>query len=291
MGNKYIIITDSTTDLSEEFINTNNLEILPFRYYIDNKEYKDETKNREINISAFYSKLRSGYMATTSQLNSVDIIEFYTPYLEEGYDILGICFSSGLSGTYNSVRLALEELKEKYSERQVFVVDSKCASMGEGLLVKYAIDYKNEGYSLEQNYQAIEDLKMKVNHWFTVSDIDFLKRGGRVSSVSAFVAKTININPILHVDNDGKLIPRMKKIGRKNALKSLVEKMLDTMDKSYLQNIFISHGDCLSDALYVKTLIEEKISVKEVVISTIGPVIGSHSGPGTVALFFVGQAR
>lgn len=289
---KYVIISDSTTDLSAEYVAKNNVEIIPLRFTIDGQEYSNFLDGRELGFQEFYDKMRNESMSTTSQLNSEDIINKYRPFLEEGFDILGIGFSSGLSGTFNSMRIAVEILREEFKDRQIEIIDSLCASMGEGLLVDYAVKYRNEGLSLKENYEKLLELRQKLNHWFTVSDIDLLHRGGRVSGVAAFMAKTIKINPVLHVDAEGHLIPRIKKIGRKSALKELVNQMEKMMDQSINQTVFISHGDCLEDAQFVADLVKKQFEcVKRIEINFIGPVIGSHSGPGTVALFFIGFQR
>ncbi len=287
----FIIITDSTTDLPFEYVKENNLVIVPLQYNINNKAYFNYLDEREQTFKEFYSLMREGKMSNTSQVNSEDFKEVYIKYLKEGKDILGISFSSGLSGTFNSLRLAVEELKEEFPERKIMVVDSLSASMGEGLLVHYAVNAKKEGKTLEEVHQLIENLKFKICHWFTVTDIDLLRRGGRVSGAAAFIAKTIKIKPVLNVNDEGKLIPRSKKIGRKPSLNELVERLEQTIDKSFKQTIFISHGDCLEDALYVKELIEQLNVADNYLLNYIGPVIASHAGPGTVAVFYVGEKR
>lgn len=287
----YIIITDSTTDLPMEYVKEKDINIVSLSFIIKNKTYKNTLDGQELGFKDFYNLMRSGEMVTTSQVNPLDIIEIYEPYLEKGIDILGIGFSSGLSGTFNSMRIAQEELKLKYPKRKILIIDSLCASMGEGLFVYYANKYLEEGKSIEQNYEALLSIRLHLCHWFTVSDIDLLRRGGRVSGTAAFMAKTININPVLHVDDDGHLIPKFKKIGRKSALKELVNQMLKTIDRSKKQMIFISHGDCLEDAEFVANLVRKEDFCEDIVINYVGPVIGAHSGPGTVALFFIGKHR
>ncbi len=284
---KYVIITDSTIDMPQSYVNEKNIEVISLKYTLGMNEYLNYLDHREMSSTEFYNELRKGTSSSTSQINSEDVITAYSEYLEKGLDILGIGFSSGLSGTYNSMRIALEDLKEKYPDRQIKIIDSLNASMGEGLFVDCAVKNRDKGMTLEENYESLLKIRPNVYSWFTVSDIDFLKRGGRVSSVSAFLAKTININPVLNVDEKGFLIPRYKKIGRKSALKQLVNEMEKYVSKGEVETVFISHGDCLEDALIVEKMIKEIFDIKEIIINPIGPVIGSHSGPGTVALFFI----
>ncbi|MGL4949047.1 MAG: DegV family protein [Anaeroplasmataceae bacterium] len=288
---KYIILTDSTTDLSEEHRKKIDVEIVPLTYFVDGIEYKNYPDARELSRKDFYDKLRNKSISSTAQLNSEELISIYKPFLEKGLDLLIIGFSSGLSGTFNSIRLAVEDLKEQFPDRKIFAIDSLLASMGEGLLVHYAAKNKDNNMSIEENYDYIMKLRHNIKCWFTVSDIDFLKRGGRVTSVSAFVAKTVKINPILIVDEKGKLVPKIKKIGRRNAIKELVNQLLKCYDTKKPSTIFISHGDSLEDALYLKELVLNAVEVESIEINNIGPVIGSHSGPDTIALFFVDKAN
>jgi DegV family protein with EDD domain len=211
--------------------------------------------------------------------------------LEEGMDILYIGFSSGLSGTYQAVSLALEELKEKYPERNIYSVDSLSAALGEGLLVRYAADLKEEGKSIEEVYKWVLENRLSLCHWFTVDDLFFLKRGGRVSATSAVLGTALSIKPVMHVDDEGHLIVMEKARGRKKALDALVAHMEETVTNPKDQIVYISHGDCLEDAEYVARIVKEKLQVKEVMVRILDPVIGAHSGPGTVALFFVGSKR
>lgn len=287
----YVILTDSTTDLPNSFVLENNIDVMPLKYTINDNEYVNYLDERELSSKEFYEFMRNGIDAKTTQLSMIDIEDCYRKHLDKGEDILVVGFSSGLSGTLNALTLVAEQLKEEYSERKIFVVDSLAASLGEGLLVFYANKYKNEGLSIEENYQKLEDMKLNVCHWFTVDDMDTLKGGGRVSSTTAFIASTLKIKPVLHVDDEGHLIPVSKKIGRKLALKALVKELVDTIDRSYKQTIMIGHGDCLEDAKYVEQLVREEIEIEDCIINCIGPVIGSHSGPGTLALFFVGSKR
>ncbi len=287
----YKIITESTTDLSEELIKLYDLVVIPMTFKTADKEYVNYPDGREMSNKEFYDEERNGKIFTTAQITPQHIIDVYKGYLDEGYDILGVSFSSGLSGTVNSTKLAIEMLKEEYKDRNIIMVDSLCASMGEGLLAYYASKNRKDGMSIVENAKALEDMKLHLAHWFTVSDIDFLKRGGRLSNASAFVAKALKINPVLHVDNAGHLVNRFKKIGRKTAIKELINQFNLTADKTKKQTIFISHGDCLDDALYLKELLLKEYEPEDVVIGEIGPVIGAHSGPGTLALYFIASHR
>lgn len=288
--NDYVIITESTTDLSQELIDELGLVVIPMTFKSDDKEYINYPDGRELSNKDFYEAERKGVQFTTAQVTPNDFANVFRTYLDMGKDVLAICFSSGLSGTVNSAHLAIEDLKDEYKDRKILMVDSLCASMGEGLLAYYASKNREKGMSILDNHDAIENMKLKLAHWFTVSDIDFLKRGGRLSNASAFVAKALRINPVLHVDNEGHLVSRFKKIGRKSAIKEILNQMLDTIDVTIKQTIFISHGDCEEDAQYLASLVKKEIDA-DVIIGEIGPVIGAHSGPGTLALFFIASHR
>ena len=287
---KYVIVTDSTTDLTNEYAVKNDLTVLPLRFSIGGCDYKDYLDHRELAIEDFYKKIDSGLTSKTTQLNSQEFYETFEKIILDGKGILGIFFSSGLSGTFNSARIAYEEIKENYPNAEIKIVDSLCASLGEGLLVHYALKALNKGKTLEENYKYIEGLKLKISHWFTVSDMDALKRGGRVSASAAFFAKTLHINPVLHVSNEGKLVARMKKIGRKAALSALVDQLLGTYDEDQNDVIFISHSFA-TDVEVIKSMITEKTGISNFYENKIGPVIGSHTGIGTIAIFFVARER
>ena len=211
--------------------------------------------------------------------------------LQQGTDVLYLAFSSGLSGTYNASRLMFEELAEQYPERKVVTVDTLAASMGEGLLVYLAVQQKKQGKSLEEVAKWVEDNRLKLSHWFTVDDLNHLKRGGRVSGAAAFFGTMLNIKPVLHVDDEGHLIPMEKVRGRRQSLDALVDHMAKTGIDNAHQTVFISHGDCQSDVEYVADQIRRRFGTKDIHTNYIGPVIGTHSGPGTVALFFLAQNR
>lgn len=288
--NKYKITTDNTADLPYSYYQEHDIEYMYLTYQLEGKNYG---KNNELNCKEFYDKMRNESMPTTSQVNSEEAKEVLRPILEEGFDILHLAFSSGLSGSYNSVRLAAEELAEEFPERKIIVVDSLCASLGEGLFVDKAVELKEEGKTLEENAAWLEEHKVNFCHVFTVDDLFHLHRGGRVSKVAAVVGTMINLKPLLHVDNEGHLIPVGKVRGRKKSLAGLVAMMEERMGswKDKNEKIFISHGDCQEDAEYVAKLVKEKFGYETFLINTIGATIGTHSGPGTVALFFMGDYR
>lgn len=288
---EYVLFTESTADLTAELVQQLGVEVLPMLFSLDGKEYNNYPDNRELDPHDFYDALRAGGMSTTSQINQTTFEEAFSPVLEAGKDILYLAFSSGLSGTYHSACLAAEELAEKYPERTVRVIDTLQASMGEGLAVYYAATLKNEGKSLAEVADWFEANKMRVCAWFTVDDLMFLKRGGRLSGAAAVAGTLLGIKPVLHVDPEGHLIAMEKVRGRRASLDALVKHFANSADKNYSEmTVFVSHGDCLEDCQYVVDKIKE-YGVKRVCIGDIGPVIGAHSGPGTVALFFLGGPR
>ena len=287
----YRIVTDSTTDLTPELIQELDVQVIPLCYMMGGKTYHNIPGGGEMTDKEFYAKLRAGSMSTTTQVNSEEFLHVFTPLLEAGQDVLYIAFSSGLSGTYQSAVLAREELKQRFPDRRLEVFDSLCASMGEGLLVYHAAKLRNAGKSLDEVLAWLKGNVLNVCHWFTVDDLNHLKRGGRVSTATALVGTMLGIKPVLHVDNEGHLIPVSKVRGRKQSLDALVKRMEETAQEPAGQMVFISHGDCLEDARYVERQVREKLGVQQVEVGYIGPVIGAHSGPGTVALFFLGKER
>lgn len=230
-------------------------------------------------------------MPTTSQLSPNDFILTMEPYLKQGLDILSISFSSALSGTYQSSVVARNELLKEYPERKIITIDSLCASMGEGLLVTYAAKMAKAGKSIDEVASWLENNKQSVCHLFTVGDLNHLKRGGRLSAGKAFIGTLIQLKPLLHVSVEGKLVPISKARGRKIALNKMVERVVQTIVNPGNQMIYISHGDCLEEALYCQEQLLKQIDVESVLINTIGPVIGAHSGLGTLAIFYLGNER
>lgn len=287
---KFILSTDSTADLPKQFLEENNIPIVFLNYSIEGKNYNASNIDT-ITEKEFYDKVRSGSMPTTSQINPDTARNHFEKYLKQGYDVLHIAFSSKLSGSCNSAKIAAEELSEEYKENKVIVFDSKAASLGEGLLVYYVMKIRNEGKPIEDAHNWLIQNRDRLCHFFTVDDLYHLYRGGRISKTSAFIGTMLGVKPVLHVDEDGKLVPLTKVRGRKNSLDKLVDYM--KIKASGIDNsiVFISHGDCLEDAEYLRDKIKEELGVKEFIINYVGPVIGSHSGPGTIALFFVGENK
>ena len=288
---EYVIVTDSSSDLSETMAREIGVEVLPMAFTMGGKTYHNYPDNREMDPKDFYQELREGGMATTSAVNVSDYTQMVEPILKEGKDVLILVFSSGLSSTYQSSVLAVEELREKYPDRKIFTVDTLCASLGQGLLVWHAAQMQKAGKSIEEVRDWTEENKLHLCHWFTVDDLHFIKRGGRVSAATAVVGSMLQIKPVLHVDDEGHLINVGKARGRGASLTALVDHMKETAIDPAEQTVFISHGDCLADAEKVAADVKARLGFKEVVINTIGPVIGAHSGPGTVALFFLGTKR
>lgn len=287
------LLSDSCVDLPNEVAQELDIHILPLKVTVKGKEYKNYLDHREINPKTFYDFLRDKNTATTAQANPHEFMTILDPILEKGHDVLIITFSSDLSGTYNSSLIAQKELQEKYPERKIIVIDSLSASMGQGLLVYKAALMKQDGLSIEDVAKKVEALKLDVSHLFTVSDLGHLKRGGRLSTSSYILGSIINIKPLLHVTTEGKLKVFGKARGRFKSLNNLVKRMVETFDRERNDIIFISHGDNLRDALYVKDLIIDKLDLKEenFLINTIGPVIGAHSGVDTLAIFYIGNER
>lgn len=288
--NKYIIVADSTTDLPVELVDNKDLIILPLSYTINDKTYKNYLDYKEQNIDEFYQLLEEGNQATTSQLNPVDYEEALTPILEKGYDVILLTLSSKLSGTYNSARLATLELSEKFKDRQIILIDSKSASLGFGYLTMQAVYAKRANKTIEEVANFINDLIPKVAHWFTVDDINHLRRGGRISAVSSVVAKTLRIKPILYCNEEGALVARTKALSRKRAIKSLFNKMIETGNKEQ-KLVYIGHGDDIDAANTLAGLIKNQYKEVEILIHNIGPVIGAHTGKGVLALFFEAENR
>ena len=284
----YRIVTDSCCDFPKDMIPQLDVTIVSLSLLFRGETHEEVTDEQ---IKTVYDALRAGESASTSAANPDRWAAAMEPSLAAGQDVLVMAFSSGLSTTYQSAVIAAQELGEKYPERTVKVVDTLCASMGQGLLVWYACQKRDAGLSLEELCTWCESKKLHLCHWFTVDDLMFLKRGGRISAATALVGTMLGIKPILHVDDEGHLISKSKVRGRKAALEALAAKAGELGLDGENDTMFISHGDCLEDAEYVAKLVKEKYGAKQVIISYVGAVIGSHSGPGTVALFFMGKNR
>ena len=287
----YRITTDSTCDMPREFYTEHSIPCVGLGFQINGKEYREGSEDC-MPIHDFYEALRGGAQSTTMQVNTYDFIDFVEPYLQAGEDVLHLCFSSGLSGTYESVERGAAELREKYPDRTILVVDSLAASMGEGLLLYYAQMHKEAGLTIQENATWLEDNNLHLCHWFTVDDLMHLHRGGRVSKASAIFGSLLGIKPVLHVDDEGHLILMSKSRGRQGAMEALAAKMKETVNDDVSdQMILISHGDCLEDAEKLKAIVQQVTGARHFMLHTIGTVIGSHSGPGTLALFFLGKHR
>lgn len=289
--NTYRILTDSCCDLTQEMADALELTVVPLMLNFKGVEYPNDLDYHSIDIKTVYEGLRSGTSTSTTAANPTAWAAAAEPILERGEDILILAFSSGLSTTYNAARMAADELTEKYPQRKIYVVDTLSASLGQGLLVWHTAKQRQAGATLEQARDFAENNKLHLCHWFTVDDLFFLKRGGRVSAATAVAGTMLQIKPVMHMDDEGHLINMAKARGRKASIQALAEKMAQTAYDPASQTMFICHGDCLEDAEYLKKLIMEQYHVPEVLINYTGPVIGSHSGPGTLALFFLGEHR
>ena len=288
----FIILTDSSADLSGEMAQAAGRAGTSLTFTIGGADYHNYPDNREMDPPSLLTKrLRAGEVATTAAVNMNQYVEAIEPLLQAGRDVLVLAFSSGLSATFQSSKLAVEELSEKYPERKLYTVDTLCASLGQGLLVWYAAQERKKGRTIEEVRDWAEANKLSLCHQFTVDDLHFLKRGGRISATTAVVGSMLQIKPVLHVDDEGHLINIGKARGRQSSLKALVDKMEKTVTEAGKQTVFISHGDCLEDAEAVAQMVRERFGTQDIRINYVGPVIGAHSGPGTLALFYLGTQR
>ena len=287
---KFVIITDSSTDMPEEYYEAHQLDCVRLGFTLKDENYEGEN-GRRITPKDFYALMRGGAMPTTYQVASEIAKIHIEEHLKRGKDVLVIAFSSGLSGTASSFFVAARDLKAEYPERKIEVVDSLCASMGEGLLLDYVVKKADEGATIEETKAYAEDLKLHICHEFTVDDLFHLKRGGRVSGATAIVGSVLKIKPIMHVNNEGKLIAIGKVMGRKKSISGVFENMQKAAAFEAGEPIFISHGDCIEDAETLKAMIERVYPENPVTIHYVGAVIGTHSGVGTLALFYRGSSR
>ena len=287
MEREFAIVCDSAADLPKEYFIENNVEYVPLGFTMNSVNYLGED-GKSISAEEFYAALRGGAMPTTYQVTSEQAKTHIEKYLKKGLDVLVLTFSSALSGTAGSFFVAARELKEKYPERKVLVVDSLCASLGEGLLLDYVVKRADKGCSIDEAYEYAETLKGRICHNFTVDNLFHLKRGGRVSSMTAVIGSILKIKPIMQVSNDGKLIVVGKELGRRKSLSQIFENMQKKIDEKDDGPIIVGHADSKADAEKTKGWICEKYPNREVWIEQIGAVIGSHSGAGTIALFFKG---
>ena len=290
MKRKFDILTDSGCDMPKSYLEENGVTCVRLGFTLGGTEYEGEN-GEQMEEKIFYQKLRDGAMPTTYQITGEIARAYMEKSLKAGRDVLVVAFSSGLSGTAESFALAKKQLQKKYPKRKIFVVDSLCASMGEGLLLDYVLKKADTGAEIEETAQFAERLKRKICHHFTVDNLFHLKRGGRINATTALVGSILKIKPIMHVDDNGKLVALSKVIGRKKALKALVDSVVKSADMEVGEPIFISHGDCEEDARSVETLLKQSFPRSPITVHYVGTVIGSHSGAGTLAVFHKGIKR
>ena len=284
----FVITVNSTVDLPKEWLEERNVPVVPLRYTMDGQTYEDMSG---LTAKEFFAKLREGKMSVTSQVNPEEAKAALEPFLKEGKDVLHLAFSSGLSGTCNSMKIAGEELREEYPEAKVIVIDTLCACLGEGLLLYKALQQKAAGKTIEETAAWVEENKLHICHDVTVDDLNHLHRGGRISKATAVVGTMVKIKPIIHMDNEGKLQVIGKERGRKKSLNKIVDMAVEQSKGWDNDIIMITHGDCIEDAEYVASLVREKMGIDNILINNIGTVIGSHTGPGVVAVFCMGNKR
>jgi DegV family protein with EDD domain len=288
---EFVIGADSCCDLPFEYAERRNLMILPYHYFMDGNEYV-ENQGDEGGIKKFYDTLRAGSISTTSMVNTETFEDLFRPILESGRDVLHCVLSSGLSGSYNNARLVAEKLAKEFPDRKLYVVDSLSAARGFGLFVHMVLDQRDAGKSIDEVYEWALGHTKNVIHWFALDSLDHLRRGGRVSRATAFLGTMMNIKPVLRFDDDGKIIPVEKVRGRKKSLIELVNKMEGQFENPEGATVFIGHGDALEDAQFVEKLVWERYpQIKETQIHFIGPIVGTHSGPSTIALHYMGNKR
>ncbi len=287
----YVIVTDSSCDLPADIAKELELEVVPLKVILNGKEYRNYLDERELPVMDFYEQLSKGAMATTSAINTEEAYAAMESILKKGMDVIYIAFSSGLSLCYESGCAAMKELKPKYPDRKIYCIDTKCASMGQGLIVYLAGRKRLEGATIDEVRDFVIEKLPHVCHWFTVDDLHFLKRGGRVSAATAVLGTMLKIKPVLHVDDDGHLINMIKAKGRKASIKALFNKLVETGTDVSNQEIFISDGACRNETEELAEMIRVRFNPKRIIIGSIGPVIGAHTGPGVIALFFLGSKR
>lgn len=287
----YVIMTDSCCDLTDQMARELELEVLPLTMHMDGQDYPNDLAGTAISNQEFYKRIRAGKLATTSAVNVGQFQDAMRRVLESGRDIVCVCFSSALSTTYQSAVIAAEDLRAEFPEAEIHVVDSLSASLGQGLLLYLAVEQKRKGLTAAGLAKWVEDNRLTVCHWFTVDDLNFLKRGGRVSATTALLGTMLSIKPIMHTSDEGKLVPVSKARGRKAAIAALLDKIEALSVHPEKQTMFICHADCEEDAKAVAQTIKDRFGTPTVHINYIGPVIGSHTGPNTMGIFFVGTQR
>ena len=287
----YEIVTDSSADLTDELIEQYGIHIVSLSFRVGGEEFPCYVQGEKTDYKRFYDRMRKGEMVDTSLIDMSTCRDIFEGILKRGNDVLYIGFSSALSGSYNAGTMVAESLRDAYPERKIVTIDSLSASMGEGLLVYHVAEQRRAGKSIDEVSDWLIANRLHLCHWFTVDDLFHLKRGGRISTATALVGTVLGVKPVLHVDDEGKLVAVGKVRGRRRSLEALVDEMEKTCTNPTEQVVFISHGDCLEDAQYVERFVRERLKVKDVRINYVDPVIGAHSGPGTIALFFLGTAR
>ena len=288
---EYVLMTDSCCDLPDQMARELQLEVLPLTMHTDGQDYPNTLDGAAISNEEFYRRIRAGKMATTSAVNVGQFEDAMSAVLAGGRDILCICFSSALSTTYQSASIAANDMRQEFPDANIYVVDSLSASLGQGLLLYLAVQQKRRGLTAEELVQWVEDNKLHIDHWFTVDDLNYLKMGGRVSATTAFLGTMLSIKPVIHTSDEGKLVPMSKARGRKASLQALIDKVAELGIEPSEQTMFICHADCEVEARAVAEELKARYGVKEVYINYIGPVIGSHTGPNTMGLFFFGTKR
>lgn len=292
--NKYIISCCSTADLTKEHFEKINVKCLFFHYEVDGVQYIDDL-GQTVSFDEFYRRMAEGAETKTSQINAEEFTEYFEPFLKDGYDIIHLCLSSGLSGVVNSACIARDMLLEQYPDRKFYVVDSLGASSGSGLIVDTLAGMRDQGATIDELYSWVEEHKLNMHHWFFSTDLSFYVKGGRISKTSGAIGNILNICPLLNMDNLGRLVPRFKIRGKKKVIQEIVNKMLENAEGGvdYSGKCYMCHSACIEDARAVAALVEEKFPKLNgrVEINNIGTTIGSHTGPGTVALFFWGKKR
>ncbi len=287
--NDFIIFTDSSCDISPETLGEWGVSYSSLTFTFDDSE--KQFTNDEMSAVDFYNKMREGHSAKTSAVNVESFVKSFEPHLSAGHDVLYLGFSSGLSNTYNSGRIAAEQLRVSYPERKIIAVDTLSASAGFGLLLYLAVQKKESGASIDETASYVRDTVPHLCHWFTVDDLDYLKRGGRISPTVAFIGKALGIKPVLHMDNEGHLINMSKVRGRKASLDALADKYGQLAEDPENGTVFISNGDCAQDVEYLSNVLHDRYNAKVKLVTYVGPVIGAHTGPGVLALFFIGKER
>jgi EDD domain protein, DegV family len=287
--NDFVIVSDATLDLPTDVVKEYDLRVIPMGVSIGDEEYTHYPDERELSIEDFYTKLKNGAISHTTQITPAIFMDRFEEILSKGMDILYIAFSSGLSGTYNTSQIVIRELQEEYPDRKIYSVDSLCASCGEGVLVLNAAIQKKNGMQIDELRDWVEQNKRRACHWFTVKDLFFLKRGGRITSLEAIVGTALKIRPVLSTDEKGKLQVVTKVRGTRSELEFMLNKLIEKGEDTTSQTVIIAHGDDFEQAKELEKMIREKNIVKDVIISKVGPVIGTHTGPGMLALTFMGN--